>query len=123
MAIDLHRRVRAPPQVLLPQPSFYLVCLLTTVVALVPDAVFRGLQRVYFPQDHHIVQEIALLQAEERKSTERHSAVRSSRTAPSAYMPEDAADTQSSSVRKLPASERAREERHCSPSMLATEAE
>ena len=44
-----HARVGAS-QVMAPQPSFWLVCLLTVVLALLPDAVFRALQRVYFPQ-------------------------------------------------------------------------
>jgi len=45
-------------EVMAPQPSFWLVCLLTVVLALLPDLVFRAMQRVYSPQDHHIVQEV-----------------------------------------------------------------
>jgi len=43
---------------LLDSPSFYLVCVLTISIALLPDATMRVLQRVYFCQDHHILQEI-----------------------------------------------------------------
>jgi len=39
-------------------PSYYLIVIITTATALLPDLSFRVLQRTFYPQDHHILQEV-----------------------------------------------------------------
>eukprot|EP00850_Spirogloea_muscicola_P023031 SM000324S12588 [mRNA] locus=s324:28481:30696:+ [translate_table: standard] len=51
-----------------PAPSFYVVVLLVTVAALLPDLLGRYIMRTYFPEDHHIVQEISRREYLLRKS-------------------------------------------------------
>eukprot|EP00850_Spirogloea_muscicola_P024272 SM000549S17877 [mRNA] locus=s549:46:2642:+ [translate_table: standard] len=51
-----------------PAPSFYVVVLLVTVAALLPDLLSRYIMRTYFPEDHHIVQEISRREYQLRKS-------------------------------------------------------
>jgi len=51
-------------EVLAPAPSYWLIVGLTVTLCLLPDAVFRAMQRVYFPQDHHVIQAIMLARKE-----------------------------------------------------------
>jgi len=62
-------------EVLGPAPAYWLIVVLTVTLCLLPDAVFRAFQRVYCPQDHHIIQAIMLARSKKKYIAQgRHSA-------------------------------------------------
>lgn len=49
-------------EVIAPSPMFWLITVLTTLGCILPYFVFTSYRRTFYPQDHHIIQEIRHLQ-------------------------------------------------------------
>ncbi|KAL2632432.1 hypothetical protein R1flu_017118 [Riccia fluitans] len=49
-------------EVIAPSPMFWLITLLTTLACILPHFAFSTYRRTFYPQDHHVIQEIRHLQ-------------------------------------------------------------